>query len=305
MQRYILKRIVQGVVTLFVITVIIFLLGHLSGDPIQFIARHWATADEIERLRAMWGLDKPLPVQYWVFISSVVRGNFGESVSFGMPALKVWLSHLPNTLILATAALSLALLIGIPTGILSAIRVGGWFDRFGKIFALMGQSMPEFWLGIMLILAFAINLDWLPTSGTGTWQQLVMPAFCLSYYFIASITRLTRSAMLDVLDSEYIKMARIKGVPETLIITKHAFKNALVPIVSLLGVMVITLPTTSVITEVVFRWPGVGRLIAQAALSRDFPLVRTCFLMTSAGYVFVNIFVDVLYAYIDPRIRYG
>lgn len=304
MQRYILKRLLQAVVVLFAVSVIIFLLGHLAGEPINLIARHGATAEEVQQLRAMWGLDKPLPVQYGVFISNAVQGGFGESTRFGRPALEVWLSYLPLTLILAGAAFSLVLIVGIPSGVLSAVRVGGWFDRFGKIFALMGQSLPEFWVGLMLILLFAVNLRWLPTSGTGTWQQLLMPAFTLSWYFMASLTRITRSAMLDVLDSEYIKMARIKGVPETLVILKHAFRNALIPVVSLLGLMIITLPMTSVITEVVFRWPGIGRLVVQAALARDFPLVRCCVMMASVGFVFMNLFVDILYAYIDPRIRY-
>jgi len=304
MQRYVLKRVAQGIIVLFVVTIIIFVLGQLSGAPVDLMTRHFSTPEVSEQLRERWGLDESLPVQYWRFISGIARGDFGESVRYGQPALEVWLTYLPNTLILATAAMSIVLIISIPTGILSAIRVGGWFDKFAKIFAIMGQSMPEYWLGLMLILAFSIHLGWLPTSGMGTFQQLLMPAFTLSYYFIASLTRLTRSTMLDVLDSDYIKMARIKGVPENLVIVKHAFKNALVSILSLLGVMIISLPTTSVITEVVFRWPGIGRLLVNAALERDFPLVRTCFLLISVGYIVASIVADILYAYVDPRIRY-
>lgn len=304
MQRYILKRLLQAVIVLFAVSVIIFLLAHLAGDPINLIARHGATAENVQRLRAMWGLDKPLHVQYWIFISSAVQGNFGESTRFGMSAFEVWFLYLPNTLILAGAAFILILIISIPTGVLAAVRVGGWFDRFGKVFALMGQSLPEFWVGTMLILFLAVNLGWLPTSGMGSWRQLLMPAFTNAWYFTASLTRLTRSSMLDVLDSEYIKMARIKGVPETLVILKHAFRNSLIPIVSLLGLVIISLPMTSVITEVVFRWPGIGRLMVQAALSRDFPVVQCCAMIASVGFVFSNLFVDILYAYIDPRIRY-
>jgi len=289
---------------LFAVSVIVFMLGHLAGDPVTLVARHGATAEELQRLRAMWGLDKPLYTQYWLFISKLVQADFGESPWLGRPAFEVWLYYLPNSLILSGAALSLILIISIPTGILSAIRVGGKFDRFGKIFAIMGQSLPEFWVGLMLILLFAVKLGWLPTSGMGTWKKLLMPAFTLSWYFMASLTRVTRSAMLDVLDAEYIKMARIKGVPETLVIRKHALKNALIPIVSLLGLMVISLPMTAVITETVFRWPGIGRLTVEAALHRDFPLVRCCAMMASAGIIFMNLVVDILYAYIDPRIRY-
>ena len=304
MQRYILKRLFQAVIVLFAVTIIVFILGYLSGDPVTLVARRGATAEELQRLRAMWGLDKPLLTQYWVFISNLVHADFGESPWLGKPALEAWLHYLPNTLILSGAAFSLVLIISIPTGALSAVRVGGWFDRFGKIFAIMGQSLPEFWVGIMLILLFAVNLGWLPTSGMGTWQKLLMPAFTLSWYFMASLTRITRSAMLDVLDSEYIKMARIKGVPETLVIRRHAFKNALIPIVSLLGLMVINLPMTAVITETVFRWPGIGKLVVEAALHRDFPVVRCCVMMASMGFVLMNLVVDILYAYLDPRIRY-
>jgi len=218
MVRYILKRLGQAVICLFGITVIVFLLSHLSGDPALLMSPPEATLEDIEQLRVTLGLDKPLHIQYWVFISNAVQGDFGESIRWGKPCLEVWLIRFPNTLILGGAAMLFTIIIGLPTGIISAVKLGGWFDNFGKVFALMGQSLPVFWVGLMLILFFSVILGWLPTSGMGSWQQLIMPAFTLGWYFTASLARLSRSAMLDVLDSEYIKMARIKGVPEMFVI---------------------------------------------------------------------------------------
>jgi len=304
MLRYILKRFIQAAICLLGISIIIFMLSHLSGDPALLMSPPEATPEDIDQLRMTLGLNEPFHIQYWVFISNAVQGDFGESIRWGKPCLEVWLSRFPNTLLLGGVAMLFTIIVGLPTGMISAVKLGSWFDNFGKTFALMGQSLPVFWVGLMLILFFSVVLGWLPTSGMGSWRHLLMPAFTLGWYFTASLARLSRSAMLDVLDSEYIKMARIKGVPESLVIAKHALRNALVPIVTLAALNLITLINGTVITETVFNWPGIGRLIVDSIFARDYPLVQTCVLIASALFIFTNLFVDILYAYIDPRIRY-
>ena len=304
MLRYILKRFIQAAICLLGISIIIFMLSHLSGDPALLMSPPEATPEDIDQLRMTLGLNEPFHIQYWVFISNAVQGDFGESIRWGKPCLEVWLSRFPNTLLLGGVAMLFTIIVGLPTGMISAVKLGSWFDNFGKTFALMGQCLPVFWVGLMLILFFSVVLGWLPTSGMGSWRHLLMPAFTLGWYFTASLARLSRSAMLDVLDSEYIKMARIKGVPESLVIAKHALRNALVPIVTLAALNLITLINGTVITETVFNWPGIGRLIVDSIFARDYPLVQTCVLIASALFIFTNLFVDILYAYIDPRIRY-
>ena len=304
MLRYILKRLIQAAICLLGISIIIFMLSHLSGDAALLMSPPEATPEDIDKLRMTLGLNEPFHIQYWVFISNAVQGDFGESIRWGKPCLEVWLSRFPNTLLLGGVAMLFTIVVGLPTGMISAVKLGSWFDNFGKTFALMGQSLPVFWVGLMLILFFSVVLGWLPTSGMGGWRHLLMPAFTLGWYFTASLARLSRSAMLDVLDSEYIKMARIKGVPESLVIAKHALRNALVPIVTLAALNLITLINGTVITETVFNWPGIGRLIVDSIFARDYPLVQTCVLIASALFIFTNLFVDILYAYIDPRIRY-
>jgi peptide/nickel transport system permease protein len=255
-------------------------------------------------MRKTLGLDKPIYEQYWTFISRAVRGDFGNSLRWNRSNLGLFFERFPNTLLLATAAMLFAIFVGIPVGVISAIRLGKWFDNFGKAFAFLGQAMPVFWIGIMLILLFAVWLRMLPTSGVGGWKNLLMPAFTLGWYVTASLTRLSRSAMLDVIDSDYIKMARIMGVPEAVIVAKHALKNAVIPILTLGAVNFIIMLNGTVVTETVFNWPGIGRLVVDGIFTRDFPLVQTCVLIASSMYIFANLLVDILYAYIDPRIRY-
>jgi peptide/nickel transport system permease protein len=255
-------------------------------------------------MRARLGLDQPLAIQYWRFISGVLQGDFGDSIRWGRPTIEIWLSRFPNTLLLGGVAFLFAITVGIAVGITSAIKVGTWFDNFGKIFAFMGISLPVFWVGIMLVLIFAVNLGWLPTSGMGTWRHLIMPAFTLGWVFCAGQLRLSRSAMLDVLDSEYIKMARIKGVPRYLVILKHALRNALIPIVTMGALNLVVLLNGTVITETIFNWRGVGSLIVDSIYARDYPMVQTCALIGSALFIFANLLVDISYAYIDPRIKY-
>lgn len=294
----------HAVICLIAVTIIVFLLTHLSGDPAILMAPPDASAEDIQKMREVMGLTKPLYVQYGIFISDILNGHFGKSFKWDKPCLEVWLDRFPNTLLLAGASMAFTLLLGLPVGILSAVKVDGWFDNFGKIFALMGQSLPVFWVGLMLMLIFSVILGWLPTSGMGGLPNLLMPAFTLGWFFTAAIARLSRSAMLDVLDRDYIKMARIKGVSKYAVILKHAFKNALIPILTLGTLNFVFMLNGTVITETVFNWPGVGRMVVDAIFSRDFPLVQTCVLIGSFFFVFANLFVDILYAFIDPRIKY-
>ena len=304
MIRYILKRIFQAIICLVGVTIIIFLLTHLSGAPVLLMVSPEATQEDIELMRKTLGLDKPLYEQYGIFISKAIRGDFGKSLRWDRSNIELFFERFPNTLLLATSAIVFAVLAGIPIGIISAVKLGKWFDHIGKVFAFLGQAMPVFWLGVMLILLFAIRLQVLPTSGMGSWKNLVMPTFTLGWYVTASLTRISRSSMLDVLDSEYIKMARTLGVPEVVIIAKHALKNAFIPILTLGAVNFIIMLNGTVVTETVFNWPGIGRLVVDAIRTRDFPLVQTCVLIASSMYIFANLFVDILYAYLDPRIRY-
>jgi peptide/nickel transport system permease protein len=294
----------QSVICLIGVTIIIFSLTRLSGDPVLLMVPPEATKQDIEAMRKTLGLDKPIYAQYWVFISKAVRGDFGKSLRWNRSNLGLFLERFPNTLLLATAAMLFSIFVGIPVGIISAIKMGGWFDNFGKGFAFLGQAMPVFWLGIMLILVFAVWLKVLPTSGVGGWKNLLMPAFTLGWYVTASLTRLSRSAMLDVIDSDYIKLARIMGVSEAAIVGKHALKNAFIPILTLGAVNFVMLLNGTVVIETVFNWPGIGRLVVDAIKQRDFPVVQTCVLIASSLYISANLFVDILYAYIDPRIRY-
>ncbi len=304
MKRYILRRLAQSVITILGISIIVFLLTHLSGDPAALMASQSATKEDLEEIRRDRGLDKPIYVQYWRYISRAVRGDFGESLRWTMPALEIFLERFPNTLKLATVSMAFALFVGVPTGILSAVMMGRWFDNFGKIFALMGQALPGFWVGIMLIIIFAATFRILPTSGMGSWKHYIMPGFTMGWYTMAALTRMSRSAMLDVLDAEYIKMARIKGVAEVWVIMKHAFKNASAPLITLVALQFVVMLNGTMIIETVFTWPGVGRLIVDSIFARDYPVVQMCVLIASSFFVFTNLAVDIIYAYLDPRIRY-
>lgn len=305
MKKYIFNRLLQSIVCLFLITIIVFGLTHLSGDPVMLMVTPEATPDEIEAMRESLGLKEPLYVQYWRFISKAVVGDFGKSLRWNTPCLVVFMDRFPATVLLGSAAMFFSSILGIPIGIISAVKNGKLFDSIGKFIALLGQAMPAFWLGIMLMMFFAVQLKVLPTSGMGTWQQLIMPTVTLGWVFMSSLTRMTRSAMLDVLDSEYIKMARTVGVPANMVVWKQALKNALIPILTIGALNFIILLNGTVIVEMVFNWPGVGRLVVEAIFARDYPVVQMCVLIASSLFVFTNLFVDILYAYIDPRIRYS
>jgi peptide/nickel transport system permease protein len=304
MKRFIVKRLGYAALSLLLLSLTIFLLVRLTGDPAVLLVEPGASQEDMAAIRAQLGLDRPIWVQYGQFMSSVVRGDFGHSFYYRTPVLELYLSRLPYSLMLAAAAMAFSLLVGIPSGILAAVFVNRWWDSAGKIFALLGLSLPSFWVGLVMILFFSVYLGWLPSSGSGTALHVVMPAFALGWYFAAAHMRLTRSSMLEVLGSEYVKLARLKGLSEALVIGKHAFKNALIPVLTLAGINLVIMVNVAVVVETVFAWPGVGRLLYEGIAFRDFPVVQATVLIGGAMIVIVNFFVDILYAVIDPRIRY-
>jgi peptide/nickel transport system permease protein len=303
MRQFIVLRILYSIVTLFILSMTIFTIVRLTGDPALLMAEPGARPEDLARVRQQWGLDLPWPVQYVSFMQNVVTGELGKSFNYRLPVSELYFQRLPNSLQLALAATVISLLVGIPAGIISAVRVNSLWDNLGKIIALLGLSIPGFWLGLVLILVFSVWLRWLPTSGTGDWQHLIMPAIALGWYFSASLLRLTRSSMLEVMRSEYIKLARLKGLPETVVIAMHAFKNALIPVFTLAGVNLVVMVNAAVIIEVIFAWPGIGRLLYEGIFQRDFPLVQGVVVMAGFMIIGVNLIVDILYAFIDPRIR--
>jgi ABC-type dipeptide/oligopeptide/nickel transport system permease component len=303
MRQFIVLRILYSVITLFILSMTIFTVVRLTGDPALLMAEPGARPEDLARIRQQWGLDRPWPVQYISFMQNVFKGELGRSFNYRIPVSELYLQRLPNSLQLGLAATLISLLIGVPAGIISAVRVNSVWDNIGKIIALLGLSIPGFWLGLVLILVFSVWLRWLPTSGTGDWRHLIMPAIALGWYFAASMLRLTRSSMLEVLRSEYIKLARLKGLPEMVVIAMHAFKNALIPVFTLAGVNLVVMVNAAVIIEVIFAWPGIGRLLFEGIFQRDFPLVQGVVIMAGFMIVGVNLIVDVMYAMIDPRIR--
>lgn len=302
---FLLKRVVQGLLSIVGASVVIFLISRLSGDPIVMLLPVEAPPALIEATRREMGLDRSLVVQYLIFARHAVVGDFGNSYRWQMPALTLVLERLPATIELAVAALAFSVAIAVPFGVLSAAWRGSWFDRFGKVFAILGQAMPGFWVGLLLILLFAIQLNWLPAFGRGSLAQLVMPAIALGWYPVAAQTRVVRSAMLDVLDSDYIRVARALGTPGRVLIWKYALRNALIPLVTIMGVYFAAMLSGAFVVEVVFAWPGLGRTVVEAVFSRDFPVVQAGVLVTSIVFVTSNLLVDLSYGLIDPRIRHG
>jgi peptide/nickel transport system permease protein len=303
MGQFIARRAGYCLLSLFLLSLTIFFFVRVTGDPAALLVEPGASDADIAAIHHQFGLDRPLVVQYGLFMWSLVRGDLGQSFYYQTPVLELYMSRLPNSLMLAAVAMGFSLLIGIPSGILASVRVGRFWDNAGKMFALLGLSLPSFWVGLVLILVFSVYLGWLPSSGSGTPLHLIMPAFALGWYFAAAHMRLTRSSMLDVLGSEYIKLARLKGLPEALVIAKHAFKNALIPVLTLAGINLVIMVNVAVVVETVFAWPGIGRLLYEGITFRDFPIVQGVVLLGGAMIVIVNLVVDVLYAVIDPRIR--
>lgn len=287
------------------ISVISFFFIHLSGDPVMLMLPGDASDQEIEELREQLGFNDPLHIQYLRFAAKAIQGDFGDSLYYNVPVFELITERLPASLELAFAAMLFALGFAVPIGILSAVKRGSFLDMSSMLGALMGLSMPHFWLGIMLMLLFSVHLGWLPTSGRGTMAHLIMPAMSLGLSLMAMFARLTRSVMLEVLSLDYIRTARAKGLKERVVISKHALKNALIPLVTVAGMQFGFLIGGTVIIETVFAWPGLGRLVVQAIFSRDYPLVQGIVLIFSIIFVGMNLLVDILYVYLDPQISYS
>ncbi len=304
MRRYVLRRVLLGIVTVIGVSIIVFVMARLSGDVARLYAPANATAEQLDMIRARFGLDKPIPVQYWVFVKNALRGDFGTSVTFGRPAMEIVLKRIPATLQLGLAAFVLGNFFGILLGVLAAVYRSRWMQWGAQSFALLGQAVPGFWLAVMLMLIFAVHLGWLPTSGKGGIKHMILPVISLAWFSVAFVMRITRSSLLDTLDSEYVKLARIKGNPEWVVIIKHALRNALIPVVMLMGMQLAMLVGGSAFIETVFRWPGIGILMVNSITNLDYPLIQAITLVTSTALVLIMLVVDILFVYLDPRIKY-
>jgi peptide/nickel transport system permease protein len=303
MRGYLLSRLVQTALVVFLSLTAVFAMVRLSGDPVTLFMPMDIQAKDITEFRQRLGFNDPLGVQYARFIGGAVRGDFGESLRYKRDALGLVLERLPATLLLAGTALALTFVIAVPLGVLSAVGRDGVFDQIGTVVTVLGQAVPGFWLGLMLIYVFAVQLRWLPTGGMGTLAHLIMPSIVLAAFYSARVARLTRSAVLEVLNEEYILTARAKGLTEGRVIGKHTLRNSAIPIVTLAGLEAGQLLGGAVITETIFAWPGLGRLTVQALLNRDFPVVLAAVSFTSVIYTLMNLGVDLLYGWLDPRVR--
>jgi peptide/nickel transport system permease protein len=307
MARYAFNRLCYGIVTIWLVTLFVFGMLRISGDPIKFMLPPEASFSDIERMRRIHGLDKPLWYQYLLFNKSIFTGEFGISLRWDQrPAFDVFISRLPATIQLASAAVLFSVLLGVPIGVLSATRPDSLLDRLGRVFAITGQSMPVFWVGLLLILLFTVQLGWLPSAGgidrLGL-KGILMPAVSLGFYLVAAHMRIVRSTMLDALNSDYIKMVQAKGMPQRITVWKHALKNAAIPVFTLFAVNFAQLISGAVITESIFAWPGIGRLLVESVFARDYTVVQTVVFFASAMIVVINLLVDLSYAWLDPRIR--
>ena len=305
MQRYIARRFLQSLLAIWVMSLIVFSLARVTGNPLDVMLPMEAGPEEYERVSKHWGLDQPLYVQYAIFLSKAVRGDFGNSWKWhGYSAMGLVGQRLPATLQLAGFALFISIVIALPIGVMAAVMKGTAWDSVAKIIALLGQSLPGFWLGIVLMWVFAVHLGWFPTSGRGGLQYMILPAITLGWFQVAAVMRLVRSSMLEVLDSEFVKLTRIKGVPEWKVIWKHCLRNASIAPLTFFAIIAGVLMTGSVVTESVFSWPGTGLLVVDAVRARDFQVVQAVVIVFSGIFIFTNLMVDILYAYLDPRIRF-
>jgi peptide/nickel transport system permease protein len=303
MARFLIARLLQGLLVAWGVSTLVFLLLRLSGDPTLLMVPPGAPAEAIERLRHELGFDRPLLIQYLSFLADLLRGDVGASLVQSRPALQIVLERFPATLRLAGAALVLALLVALPAGIAAAAFRGTWIERASLLLALLGQAIPPFWLGLMLILFLSVRLQLLPSSGAETWQHLVLPALTLASLSMAGITRMTRLAFLEELDREYVRTARAKGVSRPRIIMAHLLRNAAIPILTLVSLDIANLLGGAVVTETIFAWPGVGRLAIEAIQARDYPVVQAVVLVGTGAFVVSSILADLLYSVVDPRIR--
>jgi len=305
-QSYLLRRLWQSALTLVGVSLLVFvILRVIPGDPAKMLLPEGAPQSAIEELNRELGLREPIWIQYGLFVRSVVRGDFGQSFQYRAPALRVVVERVPATIQLALTAMVLTVLVGVSIGVLAAVRRGTGYDYAGTVLAVLGQSLPNFWLGIMLVLLFGVTLRWLPTSGFQGWQYLVLPSITLAAFPTALVARLTRSSLLEILSQEYIRTGRAKGLAEPAVILRHALRNATIPLLTLLGLQIGTLLGGAVITESIFAWPGMGKLVVDAIFFRDFPVVQTVLILSATLFVAINLLVDVLYTVLDPRIRYG
>lgn len=304
MMRYLIGRVLQALLSMLVVISIVFVLTRLSGNPVHLLLDVNATQRDLEILTRHLGLDKPWLVQYGLYVKNIVQGDFGKSVLTRRPVVEHIWERLPATVELGFVAMFLSVAIGIPIGVYSAVRRGSILDSGARVFAVLGQSMPPFWLGLMLILFFGVILGLLPAGGRGGLQHLLLPAFTLGYFTSAAIMRLTRSSMLEVLGADYIKFARLKGLHDQVVLWKHGLKNALLPVITFAVMLFVQFLGGAVVTETVFAWPGLGRLILESITTRDYPIVQAGVLVLSALYLTGNLLVDLLYSWLNPKIRY-
>ena len=305
MRRFVLRRLAQSVVLLFVLALIIFALARVSGNPADLLLREDATQEDRAHFLHALGLDRPVHEQLYLFLGGLLRGDLGESIRYRKPAAEVFFERLPNTLRLLPLAMIGALVIAIPLGVLAAVYRGTIIDRISSGIAVVGIATPSFWLGIVLIYVFSIKLGLLPSSRMGGPSHYVLPAITLGLFLVAGMMRLVRSSLLEVMGSEFVKLARLKGLSQTVVIWKHCLRNALIPVTTLFGVYFALLITGAIVTETVFAWPGVGRLTYEAVIFRDYPLLQAVILLKAIIVLGVNLGVDILYAYLDPRVRYA
>ena len=305
MQRYLVRRFVMAIITLFAVSLLIFVMSRAAGDPRHVYLDDYSTQADWDKLTENMGLDKPYYQQYGIFIKDALSGKFGESLSEGRPSMEIILERFPATLQLGLAAFAFSVVLGVPLGILSAVKRGGPLDMIGKFVALIGQSAPVFWLGLMLMFFLSVQLEWLPPYGRQEKTSIILPGITLGWFYVAADLRLLRSAMLNVLDSEYVKLARAKGVSEKVVIWKHALRNALIPVLTFAGITLGGLVTGSLVVETVFAWPGLGQLAVKALIGVDYPLLQAVVVVFTLMYVIAAMLVDIMYAYIDPRIRYA
>jgi peptide/nickel transport system permease protein len=305
MGSYIVRRLWQSLIVLFGVIVITFLISRVMGDPVVLLLPPDASPEQRVTLKHDLGLDKPLYVQLAIYVSKVVQGDFGRSFRHNQPVLRLVLEKFPATLYLTTVAMIISVIIALPLGIISAVRRGSIFDRIAMALAVLGQSIPNFWAGIMFILLFAVEFRLFPPSGYAGWKAVVLPACTLALFFAASTARLTRSNVLDELDTDYVRYARLKGVPERVVLLRHVIRNAFISILNIVALNFGLLLGGAVITEFIFSWPGIGRLSIDAIYGRDFPVVQATVIITAFCFILINLFVDVVYMATDPRVKRG
>lgn len=303
MSEYLIRRLAFSLTAMLGVVTIVFVLLHVSGDPAALLVTQDATRQDIERVRHAYGLDRPLSVQYARFIGRVARGDLGYSYYYGLPVTELIAGHIGATFVLALASLAVATGLGMALGMAAAVRRGSVVDAAAMTLALFGTSMPSFWLGLLLIIVFAVKLGWLPVSGYGGLDHLVMPAFVLGGFYAAQVARLTRTSLLEVLAQDYIRTGRAKGLRARVVLFKHALRNAALPILTVLGLSFGQMLGGAIIVESIFAWPGMGRLAVQAVLGRDFPVVQGVAIVGAAVFLAVNLAVDLLYGWVDPRLR--